>query len=72
MTAEVWIAKGWLHVYFFFEVSIEESILHIHLIKRPTANNSHSNETFDRYKVSNRSKGFLIVNAILLSKALGS
>ena len=72
LTAEVWIAKGWLHVYFFFEVSIEESILHIHLIKRPTANNSHSNETFDRYKVSNRSKGFLIVNAILLSKALGS
>ena len=34
------------------EVSIEESILHIHLIKRLTANSSHSNETSDRCKAS--------------------
>ena len=62
------IAKGWLHVHFFLEVFIEKSILHIHLIKRPMTNSSHSNETFDRCKVSNRSKSFLIVNAIFLSK----
>ena len=61
-----------MHVYFFEEVSIEESILHIHLIKRPTANSSHNNETFDRCKMSNRIKCFLIVNTILLSKALGN
>ena len=61
-----------MHVHFFLEVSIKESILHIHLIKRKTANNSHNNETSDRYKASNRSKDFLIVNAILLSKALGN
>ena len=54
------------------EVSIEESILHIHLIKRPTANSSHSNETFDRCKASYRSKRFLIINAIFLSKAFGN
>ena len=51
-----------MHVHLFLEVSIEESILHIHLIKRPMENNSHKNETFDRCKVSNRSKCFLIVN----------
>ena len=34
-------------------------------------NNSHNNETSDRCKVNNRSKCFLIVNAILLSKAFG-
>ena len=72
LTAWVWIAKGWLHVHFFLEVSIEESILHFHLIKRPMMNSSHSNETSNRCKASNRSKCFLIVNAILLSKALGN
>ena len=61
-----------MNVHFFLEVSIKESILHIHLIKKPTANSSHSNETFDRWKASNRSKCFLIVDAILLSKALGN
>ena len=35
-------------------------------------NNSHNNETSDRCKTSKRSKYFLIVNAILLSKALGN
>ena len=68
----MWIAKGWLHVHFFMKVSIKESILHIYLIKRPIANSSHSNETSDRCKASNRSKCFLIVNTILLSKALGN
>ena len=58
-----------MHVYFFLEVSIEENILHIHLIKRPMVNSSHNNETSDRCKASNRSKSFLIVNAIFLSKA---
>ena len=48
------------------------SILHIHLIKRPTVNSSHSNDIFGRYKMTNRSKCFLIVNAILLNKALGN
>ena len=72
LTAWVWIARRWLHVHFFMEVSIEESILHIHLIKRPTANSSHSNETSDRCKASNMSKCFLIVNTILLSKALSN
>ena len=72
MTTGMWIAKGWLHVHFFVEVSIEESILHIHLIKRPTTNNSYNNEIFDRCKESNRNKYFLIVNTILLSKALGN
>ena len=66
------MARGWLLVHFFLEVSIEESILHIHLIKRPMTNDGHSNETFDRCMVSNRSKCFLIVNAILLSKAFGN
>ena len=61
-----------MHVHFFMEVFIEKSILHIHLIKRPTANSSHSNETSSRCKASNRSKCFLIVNTILLSKALGN
>ena len=68
----MWIARGWLHVHFFMEVSIKESILHIHLIKRPTANSSHSNETSNKCKASNKSKCFLIVNTILLSKALGN
>ena len=68
----MWIARGWLHVYFFMEVSIKEIILYIHLIKRPTVNSNHNNETFDKCKTSNRSKCFLIVNAILLSKALGN
>ena len=72
LTAWVWIARGWLYVHLFLKVSIEESILHIHLIKRWTANSSHSNETSDRCKASNKSKCFLIVNAILLSKALGN
>ena len=61
-----------MHVHFFLKVSVKESIFHIHLIKRPMANSSHSNETSDRCKVSNKSKCFLIVNAILLSKALGN
>ena len=61
-----------MHVHFFLEVSIEESILHIHLIKRPTANDSHKNETSDKCKASNKSKCFLIVNAIFLSKAFGN
>ena len=51
-----------MHVHFFMEISIEESILHIHLIKRPTANSNHNNETSDRCKASNMSKCFLIVN----------
>ena len=72
LAAEVWITRGWLHVHFFMEVSIKESILHIHLIKRLTTNSSHSNETSDRCKASNKSKCFLIVNTILLSKALGN
>ena len=72
MTAGVSIAKGWLHVHFFLEVSIEESILHIYLIKRPTANDSHSNKTSNRCKAGYRSKSFLIVNAIFLSKAFGN
>ena len=72
MIALVWIAKGWLHVHFFLEVSIEERILHIHLIKRPTVNSSHRNETSNSCKMTNRSKCFLIVNIILLSKALGN
>ena len=66
------ITREWLHVHFFLEVSIKESILYIHLIKRPMVNSSHSNETSNRCKASNRSKYFLIVNAILLSKALGN
>ena len=61
-----------MHVHFFLEVSIEKNILHIHLIKRPMANSSHSNETSDRCKVSNRSKSFLIVNTIFLSKAFSN
>ena len=61
-----------MHVHFFMEVSIKENILHIHLIKRPTANSSHSNETSDRCKASNRSKCFLIINTIFLNKALGN
>ena len=56
-----------MHVHFFLKVSIEESILHIQLIKRPTANSSHNNETSDKCKASNRSKCFLIANAILLT-----
>ena len=72
LTAWVWIARGWLHVHFFLEVSIEESILHIHLIKRPTTNSNHNNQTSNRCKANNRSKCFLIVNAILLSKAPGN
>ena len=72
LTAGVWIARGWLHVHLLLEISIEESIIHIHLIKRLMANNSHNNETFDRCKASIMSKSFLIVNAILLSKALGN
>ena len=58
-----------MYVYFFLEVSIGESILHIHLIKRLTVNDNHNNETFDRCKASNMSKSFIIVNAIFLSKA---
>ena len=72
MKACVSIAKGWLHVHFFLEVFIKESILYIHLRKRPTANGSHNNETSDRCKTSNRSKCFLIVNAIFLSKTFGN
>ena len=72
LTAKVWIARGWLHVHFFFEVSIEESIPHIHLIKRPMTNSGYSNETSDKCKASNISKFFLIVNAIFSSKALGN
>ena len=53
-----------MHVHFFLEVSIEESILYIHLIKRLTAKSRHSNETSDRCKASNMSKCFLIVNVI--------
>ena len=71
-TAWVSTARGWLHIHFFLEVSIKESILHIHLMKRPMANGSHSNDTSDRCKASNRSKCFLIVNAIFLSKAIGN
>ena len=48
------ITREWLHVHFFLEVSIKESILHIHLIKRPMANDSHSNEISDRCKTSTR------------------
>ena len=59
-------------IHFFLEVSIKESILYIHLIKRATTNCSHNNKTSDKCKVSNISKCFLIVNAILLSKALGN
>ena len=58
-----------MHVHFFLEVSIKENILHIHLIKRPTMNGSHINETSDRCKASNMRKSFPIVNAIFLSKA---
>ena len=61
-----------MNVHFFLEVSIKGSILYIHLIKRPMVNNSQNNETSDRCKVSNKSKCFIIVNAILLSKALGN
>ena len=70
LTAWVWIARGWLHVHFFVEVSIEESILYIHLINKPTTNSSHNNETSDRCKMSNKSKCFLIVNTILLSRGV--
>ena len=35
-------------------------------------NDNHNNETFERCKVSYRSKYFLIVNAIFLSKVLGN
>ncbi|KAL4614847.1 hypothetical protein ACB092_07G082600 [Castanea dentata] len=59
--------RGWLHVHFFLEVSIEESILQIHLIKRPTTNSNHSNETSDKCKASNRSKCFLIADCSLNS-----
>ena len=72
LTTRVSIARGWLHVHFLLEVSIEESIFHIHLIKRPTVNSSHNNKTSDKCKASNRSKCFLIVNVIFLSKAFGN
>ena len=58
--------------HFFLEISIEEKILHIHLIKRPVVNGNHNIETSDKCKASNKSKCFLIVNAIFLSKALGN
>ena len=61
-----------MHVHFFLEVSIEKSVLNIHLIKRPIANDSHNNKTSDRCKVSNKTKCFLIVSAIFLSKAFGN
>jgi len=61
-----------LHVHFFLEISIEESILHIHLIKRLMVNDNHSNETSNRCKASNMSKYFLIVSAIFMSKAFGN
>ena len=41
-------------------------------MKRPTANDSHKNETSDKCKASNKSKCFLIVNAIFLSKTFGN
>ena len=66
------IVRGWLHVYFFLEVSIEESIHYIHLIKRLMANGNHNNDTSNRCKASNKSKCYLIVNTIFLSKAFGN
>ena len=72
LMAWVSIARGWLYVHFFLEVPIKESILHIHLIKRPTTNDGHNNETSNKCKASNKSKCFHIVNAIFLSKALSN
>ena len=53
LMAWVSTAKGWLHIHFLLEVSIEKSVLNIHSIKRPMANGSHSNETSDRCKAIN-------------------
>ena len=59
LITRVSIAWGFWNVGFFLKITIEEDILHIHMIERPMANNCHD-------------KIFLIIYIIFLGKTFGN
>jgi hypothetical protein len=60
------ISWGWLHIDFLSELTIEEGVLDIQLRDRPLTNSCNSKKSPNSSHVSNRSKGLLIINTVLL------
>lgn len=62
----------WKHIDFFMEVAVQEGIVHIHLMQGPIADSSNSKETTNSDELSNRGKGFGVIDALTLGVALGN
>lgn len=50
---------------------MKESVVHVHLMKRPIVNRGNSEETTDSDKFSNRSKGLSIIDSLTLGEPFG-
>src|SRR4051812_6399172 len=59
----------WLHVYNLREITIQEGILDVHLIKRPLADCCGNYKGTNESHFGDMSKSFLIIDPILLCEA---
>ena len=65
------IQSEWLHhVYRFLKFSLQECVLHIHLVQMPTLCHDNCKQDTDDHHLRNRHKHLIIVNVVLLCIAL--
>ena len=57
------IPRRWKHIDFFMEVTMQEGIVHIHLMLGLIIDNNNNKETTNSDELSNRGKGFGVINA---------
>ncbi|KAM1217768.1 hypothetical protein FF1_044952 [Malus domestica] len=53
------------------ECTVEESVLDIHLVKRPAANSSNGQETADSNELSNGGERLFVINTFALREPFG-
>jgi hypothetical protein len=65
-------ARRLAHINFFLQVTMEQSVLNIQLMQRPTSRNCQRKEEPNSGMLDNGSKGILIVKTIALLEPFGN
>ena len=66
------IARRLFHVYFFFQIPMQENGFNIHLMDLPFMRDSKGKNKADGIHFGYRGKGFIIVNSFNLGKSFGN
>jgi hypothetical protein len=74
MSRPVWISKArrLAHINLLIKDTMQKSVLHIQLAKRPTTRNSQREEHTDGSRFHNWAEGVLIIKTIALLETLGN